>query len=257
MLPQYFTFDELQQEYNFSITSREIKVQVKAAYKRNLFILPAFKKGKTHFNFVSKEEVEMWLKSTPTSSYNDCNNYKEIAKHYGLSVTNVAKKDFIHFMESRGIYVEIDTNQSPKQFKVINDDIFYYNWTIYSKDNNYEVCKEGYVRSTKHKRLCGSVNNRDGYIIVNNSYNNQGQYMAHRMIKETYDPIENSEFFIVDHINGKRSDNRLENLRWCYQAQNMQYKSDNLANIKELIPKCIQKYGYESFEKFLQELLEQ
>ena len=159
------------------------------------------------------------------------------------------------FMESRGIKI-IDNGQKKNiRYIILDDSIYNYTWLSYIKDNNFEVCKEGKVRNTKSKRICGSISKRDGYIIVNNSYNNEKQYTAHRMIKETFDPIENDEFFVVDHINGIKSDNRLENLRWCYQSQNMQFKAENYSQIKELIPKCIQKYGYKGFEEKLKALL--
>ena len=147
MLSQYFTFDELEKEYGFSITSREIKVQVKAAYVRQLYIIPAFKKGKTHFKFTTKEETEQWLKEPFTPGHNDGTNYKRLLKHYGLEHLTTTKKDFINFMKGRGIQIQLDNSIKPAQFKVINDNIFHYNWVPYPKDPNYEVCKEGYVRN--------------------------------------------------------------------------------------------------------------
>jgi len=46
--------------------------------------------------------------------------------------------------------------------------------------------------------------------------------MAHRLIMETFNPVENSKDYVVDHLNGIRDDNKLENLRWCYQKENTQ-----------------------------------
>jgi len=46
--------------------------------------------------------------------------------------------------------------------------------------------------------------------------------MAHRLIMETFNPVENSKDYVVDHLNGIRDDNTLENLRWCYQKENTQ-----------------------------------
>ena len=49
----------------------------------------------------------------------------------------------------------------------------------------------------------------------------------------------------MDHINGKRSDNRLENLRWCSSEQNTQWMLLNRTEITKETTRLINKYGYE------------
>lgn len=71
----------------------------------------------------------------------------------------------------------------------------------------------------------------------------------------TFEPIENPDNFVVDHINGKKDDNRLKNLRWVWQSQNMQFSDENNTEIKEIIAKLVQKYGYNDTKSKLSKLL--
>ena len=68
----------------------------------------------------------------------------------------------------------------------------------------------------------------------------------------TFQPIENDEFYQVDHINGINTDNRLENLRWVLNIENQQIRKNNRNPIGNIIAEMIKKYGY---EKIYNELL--
>lgn len=70
-------------------------------------------------------------------------------------------------------------------------------------------------------------------------------YQLHRVVLQSWQPIPNFEEYTVDHINGKRSDNRLENLRWCSSDQNTQWMLLNRKEITKETTRLINKYGYE------------
>jgi hypothetical protein len=75
------------------------------------------------------------------------------------------------------------------------------------------------------------------------------------MVMETFNPIENSDMYVVDHINGIRNDNRLENLRWLTQRQNMEEKNENFAKLNQNYQKLIKKYGYEGLNAIFEAIL--
>ena len=91
----------------------------------------------------------------------------------------------------------------------------------------YEINKNGEVRNAKNKNtIVGDINNC-GYYRV--SLYNQGQskrYFRHRLVAEHFlDKPEGKDF--VNHIDGDKSNNSLENLEWVSQSENEKHAFEN------------------------------
>ncbi len=80
---------------------------------------------------------------------------------------------------------------------------------------DYYITEEGEVWSSINNIFLKPFSTTDGHIDYN-LYHEGKQYKrrAHRLVMETYNPIENMEQYIVHHINHVEDDNRLENLQW-------------------------------------------
>lgn len=100
-------------------------------------------------------------------------------------------------------------------------------------DGLYEVSNQGRVRSVDRSiaikggnvRLCkGKIlrpsENRYGYLCVILCKEGKGtNKKIHRLVAEAFIPNPNNKP-CIDHINTIRTDNRIENLRWCTQKEN-------------------------------------
>lgn len=84
--------------------------------------------------------------------------------------------------------------------------------------NRVIIKKNGRRNSVKEKIL--KQNKHDGYLYVSLTKNCKYKYLTvHRLVAEAFIP--NSENKpTVDHINTVRTDNRVENLRWCSYKEN-------------------------------------
>jgi len=124
---------------------------------------------------------------------------------------------------------------------------------------NHFISSDGGVYNSKTNRWLKPTLKSGGYFHLGLMVNGKQVYrMIHRLIMETYAPIDNMEEMKIDHINGVKTDNRLENLRWCTQAENIKFSTEqgtncNYNNRKKVI--CIENgeiysSGYEAAKVF-------
>ena len=115
-------------------------------------------------------------------------------------------------------------------------------WKTLFFNNNYEVSNLGRLRNKKTKVIAKGTIRKNGYVDV--SVDNK-DYRLHRLVLQTWCPNEDYEELTVDHINGNRSDNRLENLRWATQEENTVYMMMHRAELNKEITRLLSKYSYE------------
>ena len=108
--------------------------------------------------------------------------------------------------------------------------------------SNYEVSNFGRLRNKRTKIISKGTISKNGYVIV--SIDNVN-YSLHRIVLQSWDPQLDFENLIVDHKNGIRSDNRIENLRWGTSEENTLYLLKNREEITKETTRLILKYGYE------------
>lgn len=91
------------------------------------------------------------------------------------------------------------------------------------RDTNYMVDENGNVFSKRRNKILSPKINRDGYLRIQIWNKNKCEFVGiHRLIAETFIPNPENKPFI-NHKNGDKQNNRVENLEWCTQKENIQH----------------------------------
>ena len=96
----------------------------------------------------------------------------------------------------------------------------------YPLNNKYTVSTEGRIFSNYYNKEVTPKVNWDGYHRVQIWNCGKCNFVSwHRVVAETF--LEKKEGCnVVNHINGIKTDNRVENLEWVTQAQNIKHAFD-------------------------------
>ena len=89
-------------------------------------------------------------------------------------------------------------------------------------------CDEnGVIYGKRGKPMVGHID-RSGYKEVLLSENGSTKnHLAHRLILSTFAPIENMSNYDINHKNGNKLDNRVDNLEWCTKSENTRHSYKN------------------------------
>lgn len=104
------------------------------------------------------------------------------------------------------------------------------------KNTYYVVHKDGSVYSLKGVIKKLKLTNKNGYRLIGT----ENKFWVHQVVLEAWGFNQPSPNHIVRHLNDIPNDNRLENLQWGIQLENMKDREVNEDKRKELLKKLFQ-----------------
>lgn len=106
-------------------------------------------------------------------------------------------------------------------------------------ENKYQVSNKGNIRNIKTGKQLKIQFYKSGYCYIDLYCNGISKhYLIHRLVAQAFIPNPNN-LPCVNHKDGKRSNNNVDNLEWCTQQYNVNY-----GNCRELQARKTRKQVY-------------
>ena len=143
-------------------------------------------------------------------------NITEASKQTGISDRTIYKSNkFRCIVSSNNIkyYSEYDNEKE----KIVRPD----GKLIPNYSDNYTVTKDGKVYSKHKKGYLNLETTRDGYKRICVKHKNlKSKILIHRLVAILYIQNDNEEKIQVNHKDGNKANNSVENLEWCTPSEN-------------------------------------
>lgn len=113
---------------------------------------------------------------------------------------------------------------------------------------NYELSSHGHIRNLTTKKLLSINNRKDGYSYYKfNTKNVVKNVIVHRLVANLFmDKPSDLECTYIDHKNGDKHDNRVENLEWVSHSENVKRAHQDVNRVST--GKMVEQWNYETNE---------
>lgn len=148
------------------------------------------------------------------------NSIRKASKATGYSVKIISNscrnlyKEKKPLFRYKDIIEKVEINDNNEEYKIIPG------------FNNYEITKSGIVRNKSTKKiLIGYKTEYISFTLVGTNDKNKKE-LVHRLVSKTY--LENiNNYEIVNHKDGNKLNNNVDNLEWCSRSYNVRHAIEN------------------------------
>ena len=100
-------------------------------------------------------------------------------------------------------------------------------WKTIDGYEDYEVSDRGEVRRIKYSDVANNGKHKLPYYLKPSTDGKMKNCFGHRIVANAFieNPLHKEQ---INHINGIKSDNRVENLEWCTSSENIRHRIDVL-----------------------------
>lgn len=107
----------------------------------------------------------------------------------------------------------------------------------WNEDAQVFVSNRGRLRDKKRNNIKPRVNGKGYFLYITDDKT----YFVHRLVAETWNPVEDMENLTVDHLDQNKRNNCVDNLEWCTAKENLRRAQENFVNTQETDTYCIDK----------------
>ena len=174
-------------------------------------------------------------------------------------------RDLLNRAKHAGLEIEVAKAEPGKAtlYRIVRDDFHQEGeeWRPNIFDTEYEVSSSGRYRNATNKKLVYGQQQPDGYIrtFLKVGKEKYTSIAMHRIVYFSFNPhiFDERDNYVIDHIDGRRDNNALSNLRPLSIAKNNEVRVDNRNKSQEVLTQLILKFGYEETLNKLNHLLQE